>query len=104
MNSFLSDEPKDSELGTWWRSNVGLSNALCNYIYETQGKKYFSNGYLAPSVTFLHKGDAISEDKMKEYLSKLDFDASYSSEFLQGGVNPANALFGQGTGMYGSLA
>ena len=104
MNSFLTEEPKDQELKTWWDSNIGLSNSLCNYIYKTSGKKYFSNGYLAPSVTFLHNGDALNEDKMKDILSDLEFPADYKSEFLQGGVNPAKALFGQGTGMYGSLA
>lgn len=44
---------KNSLLSSWWYSNYGMSNALCNWMYGTQAKVYVPSGYVCPSVTLL---------------------------------------------------
>ena len=42
-----------SALSTWWYSNYGMANALCNFLYGTSGNVYIPSGYIVPSVTLL---------------------------------------------------
>lgn len=49
----LYTRPQDPVLGEWWDSNLGMSNALANFIYGTRGVEYVKSGYLAPSLTIL---------------------------------------------------
>lgn len=105
MCTYLNTRPsEDAELAKWWDSNIGLSNALCNYLYGTSGVNYCFNGYMAPSVTILSSAD-YSDDELHEIMGDLPFETSFANEFLDGGAtNPIDCLFGQGTGIYGSMA
>lgn len=102
MNNFLNTRPEDPELQAWWDSNRGFSNSLCNFVYGTSGVEYFHSGFVAPSVSILSEAD-YSTSELEEIFSLLKFDGSFSSKFLNGS-NPLNAMFGVGTGTYGSLA
>lgn len=53
VNSFLTTAPTDEDLLYWWNMNVGMSNALANFMYGTTDVTYISCGYLVPSVTVL---------------------------------------------------
>ena len=102
MNSFLNSKPTDSDLQAWWNSNKGFSNSLCNFIYNTSGVEYFHSGYIAPSVSILSE-EEYTTSELEEIFSLLKFDGNFSSNYLNG-ANPLNAMFGMGTGTYGSLA
>lgn len=52
LSNSLADADK-SALNAWWYSNYGMSNALCNWLYDTSGKVYVPTGYVCPSVTIL---------------------------------------------------
>ena len=76
----LYTRPQDDKLGKWWDSNLGISNALANFIYGTRGVEYVKSGYLAPSLTVLvedpensHQGesDAMNGNLTSEVLNTL---------------------------------
>lgn len=60
--------PSDSEtdLQNWWDSNIGASNALYNFIYDTNGIVYVESGYMVPSLTILRSTDAITDEQVSE--------------------------------------
>ena len=57
-----------SALNAWWYSNYGMSNALCNFIFGTEGIVYVHSGYVCPSVTVLI--DNVSNKSFEEWCGK----------------------------------
>lgn len=55
----LYTRPSSSELQAWWDSNLGMSNALANFVYGTSSVEYVKSGYLAPSLTVLIENTSI---------------------------------------------
>lgn len=102
MLNFLNTCPEDKELAKWWNSNVGLSNALCNYLFNSTGVTYCSNGWVAPSVTILSEED-LSEEDLDKIMDSLPFQGKYTQDFVPSD-HPRISLFGAGSGTYGSLA
>lgn len=49
---------KEPVLLEWWKSNVTVSNMLCNFLFGTTGITYVDCGYYCPSVYFLIDCDA----------------------------------------------
>lgn len=60
VNSFYYTRPSDEqkEYQDYWDNNIGISNALANVIYGTNGIQYVSSGYLIPNVTLLFHIDS----------------------------------------------
>lgn len=60
--------PSDSEpdLQNWWDSNMGCSNALYNFMYDTNGIVYVESGYMVPSLTILRSSDAITDAQVSD--------------------------------------
>ena len=102
MTNFFNKRPNDGTLSKWWDSNIGLSNALCNYLFGTTGKSYFQTGYLVPSIDFLCIDNLKPED-VDKYLSKLVLSSEYSKQFITGN-NIRKSLFNiSGTKIYDNL-
>lgn len=55
INEFYYTRPSDDmkEIQDYWDNNIGISNALANVLYGTNGRKYITCGYLVPNITFL---------------------------------------------------
>lgn len=55
INEFFYTRPSDDmkELQDYWDNNIGISNALANVMYGTNGQEYITCGYLVPNITFL---------------------------------------------------
>lgn len=55
INKFFYTRPSDDmkELQDYWDNNIGISNALANVMYGTNGQNYITCGYLVPNITFL---------------------------------------------------
>ena len=86
----LTTKPKDKQLAEWWDLNLGMSNALANFMYGTQNTTYFNCGYLVPSVTVLseygNRGDGNSTTNVKHETGALS-DAQLNN-FFDGSSNP----------------
>lgn len=103
MSNFLNTRPDDRELQNWWDSNIGLSDALCNFIYGTQDVHYFTSGYLCPQVTFLSQGD-YSDQEIEDMLKKIPLKSDYVNKYVTNS-NYKSSLFGSsGSGLYGNLS
>lgn len=94
MCNFINERPTDEELGNWWDSNIGLSDAVCNFLYNTNNIKYFTSGYLTPSITLLSNKN-LSKNEQEEILEKLDLVGDYKDKFLKDG-KIIDSLFGKG--------
>lgn len=107
MSDFLYTRPQDPQLGKWWDSNIGMSDALCNLIYGTENVKYIKSGYLAPSVTILAQ-DADMETYVKGKIAgDIKFDSNYSYNFLENlPTEFLTKFFGKrsGTSLYDRMA
>lgn len=79
-SSFLFTRPTDDNLQAVWDKNIGLSNALCNYIYETKDVEYFSSGYAVPKVYFFSRSK-MTNDKINKKLKALPYDESYKATY-----------------------
>lgn len=101
MTDFLNTKPASVELAKYWDTNLALSNALANYIYNTQNVTYFTSGYLLPKVTLLGSGEMKDSD-IDTILNKLNFTGEFKQKYI-GGSTVKQALFGAKTGVYGQL-
>lgn len=79
-SSFLFTRPSDSSLQAVWDKNIGLSDALCNYIYETKDVNYFSSGYAVPKVYFFSRSK-MNNDKINNKLKELPFSNDYKANY-----------------------
>lgn len=57
-----------SALNNWWYSNYAMSNALCNFMFGTEGYIYVHSGYITPSVTVLF--DNVGNKSFEEWCNK----------------------------------
>lgn len=100
----ISTPPENSELLEWWQYNLGMSNALANFMYGTNGVQYVACGYLVPSVTVLSNsggqrsegvqpgengditltGGSLSDDQLNELFRSMKFSSTYSGMYLNG--------------------
>lgn len=101
MSKFLSTKPTEETMVKWWESNLGMSNALCNFIYGSSSVRYFSSGYLAPSVTLLCR-DKLTDSEQQDIMNKLPIEAEYRTKFVSDG-NVISSVFGASDGVYGNL-
>lgn len=104
ISSFLTTPPTTDLLKVWWDSNVGISDALCNYLLGTKGIKYFTSGYLTPKIDIVTQ-EQVSDSDMNNLLnSKLELDATYKSRFLSSNKNIVGGIFNAtGLNLMGSL-
>lgn len=60
VNNYYFERPSDSEpeQQDYWDNNIGLSNAIANVMYGTQGVEYIKTGYLVPNITLLFHIDS----------------------------------------------
>lgn len=83
----LYTRPSAKGLQHWWDMNLAMSNALCNFMYDTQGETFITCGYVSPKVTILaHKaGSQEKEEKngtvvlSKDGLSLKELNVLFSS-------------------------
>lgn len=101
MTDFLNTKPASVELAKYWDTNLALSNALANYIYNTQNVTYFTSGYLLPKVTLLGTGE-IKDSDIDTLLNKLTFTGEFRQKYI-GSNTVRQALFGAKTGVYGQM-
>lgn len=100
-NTILSERPENKALQFWWDRNIGMSNALANFIYGTKNVNYVTNGYLVPSVTVLVSGEcgrdklymdgqsyveegSLSDSQLNEFFKDFTVTLDYSKKFLDG--------------------
>lgn len=75
----------DTSLQDWWDNNIGLSNALANWMYGTEGIEYVSSGYMTPSIDILvYRSVDSQSDLIKSIFKDLKFDDDYCKKFLNG--------------------
>lgn len=99
VSAALYEEPAEGTLiRTWWDSNIGMSNALANFMYGTSNTTYVRCGYMVPSVTVLvpkgfssdTQGDKNSDtNRLLNYLFKengFSLDVKYS-KFINGSTS-----------------
>ena len=103
MSNFLNKRPQETLLAKWWDSNIGLSDALCNYMYGSSGLSYFKSGYMAPSVSILCR-DPLAQSEVDSITSELKFSGEYINNFLSSSNSIVSALFTGGDDVYGQLA
>lgn len=77
-----------SALNSWYYSNYGMANALCNFMYETSGYVYVPSGYVCPSVTLLI-------DNVKGKIGSKTFSAWCKSSNKKSAKTVRDAVFEQ---------
>jgi hypothetical protein len=98
----LYTKPDGSEQAEWWDRNIELTNALCNFMYNTKDTNYATTGWLAPSVTILSTGgsrkkdfngslgnirlckNSLSDKQIASLFSKMTFSSDYVKKYLGG--------------------
>lgn len=102
-NKIVSTRPKNKKLRAWWDLNIGMSNALANFMYGTKSIKYVENGYLVPSVTVLSSAGgertaktsqtdgnvitepgSLSDSQLNNLFKDLSVPLSYAKKYLNG--------------------
>lgn len=99
-STFLFTRPDTGKTQDWWDSNIELSNALANVMYNTKKVNYITSGYLKPDVTVLLPENGASEDDAVAYLTnKLKLSSEYLKKYCDGNVKDFNTkLFNNGKG------
>ena len=102
MSNFLNTRPSETVMQKWWDSNIGLSNAICNFMYNSSGLYYFKSGYMAPSVTILCQ-DHLEDSEVSAITDKWKFSSDYGAKFFGDTQQPVKSLFTGGNDIYGQL-
>ena len=91
MEKFLFTRPSDGTMADYWDRNIGLSNALCNYMYNSHDVQYMNSGYAVPKVYFLSQKDLKNSD-LEGYLEKMPFESDFKEKYASG-HDLLNSLF-----------
>lgn len=94
-SEYLFTRPSNAEEAAWWDKNINLSNAMCNCIYGTKDKEYFTSGFLKPDVTLLVDSKDIDEETAVDTVfGNIQFSNSFKNKYCDNTSSFHKKLFG----------
>ena len=94
-SEYLFTRPTDETEAAWWDKNINLSNAMCNCIYGTKDKEYFTSGFLKPDVTLLVESKDLDESTVVDTVfGNIQFSNSFKSKYCDNVSDFYKKLFG----------